>query len=236
MSSLLTGVHPAPNIQSAPDVYEIENLAADPDHRIESAMWSLAPWDDRIVLDLGAGTGFHIPRFHVNAAHVFAVEPDDDLRLRAMKRISTVGLTRASIMTGSAERLFMPDNTVDVLHARFAYFFGPGCETGLAEVARVIRPGGTAFIIDNDLRTGTFAAWLRRISGFMTDADLIESFWHEQGFQIVRIPSEWRFTSRTDLEAVVKLEFGEKLGSELLVSHTGLRVDYHYVLYWRTYS
>ena len=33
----LPGVHLAPNIQDAADIYEIENLAADPEHRLEKA-------------------------------------------------------------------------------------------------------------------------------------------------------------------------------------------------------
>lgn len=71
----LPGVHVAPNIQRAPDLYEIENIAVDPDGRIEAAMREIAPRDDRTVLDIGAGTGFHIPRFHQHAQHVIAVEP-----------------------------------------------------------------------------------------------------------------------------------------------------------------
>src|SRR5690242_7722602 len=63
----LPGVHPAPNIQGAPDVYEVENDAVDPDQLIEQAMWSIAPWEGQLVVDLGAGTGFHLPRFHERA-------------------------------------------------------------------------------------------------------------------------------------------------------------------------
>jgi hypothetical protein len=39
----LPGVHPAPNIQDAADIYEIENLAADPEQRLEKAMRAIAP-------------------------------------------------------------------------------------------------------------------------------------------------------------------------------------------------
>src|SRR5690242_11691155 len=96
----LPGVHRAPNIQDAPDIYEIENQAADPEGRIEACMAAIAPWDDKVVLDLGAGTGFHLSRFHQQAQHVIAVEPHDASRLRALARAAALGLERVSIMTG----------------------------------------------------------------------------------------------------------------------------------------
>ena len=48
------------------------------------------------------------------------------------------------------------------MHARWAYFFGPGCEPGLAELDRVMRPGSRAFVIDNDPTRSTFGDWFRR--------------------------------------------------------------------------
>lgn len=231
----LPGVHLAPNIQSDPDLYEIENIAADPEGKIEAAMWSIAPWTDKIVLDLGAGTGFHVPRFHEQAAHVFAVEPHAESRLRAMRRAADLKLTRASVLIGSAEEIFLPNNSVDMVHARFAYFWGPGCEPGLAELVRVMRPDGVAFIIDNDLRNGTFAEWLRQIPNFPQKVDQVEAFWEAQGFECLRIPSEWRFQNRSDLEAVARLEFGAELGTKLAAGHEGLSIEYHNCLYWRRY-
>ena len=232
----LPGVHPAPNIQSDPDVYEIENLAVDPEGRIEAAMQAIAPWAGKIILDLGAGTGFHIPRFHEEAAHVIAVEPHGPSRLLAMARVARAGLINASVMTGSAERILLPNRNVDIVHARFAYFFGPGCGPGLAELARVIRPGGAAFIIDNDLRQGTFASWLRRSPYYLgIDPAAVEQFWADHGFTRTSIPSEWRFISRTDLEAVVRLEFPAALAEAILAEHPGTRVEYYYNLYHRRY-
>jgi SAM-dependent methyltransferase len=235
-SDALPGVHPAPNIQSDPDVYEIENLAVDPEGLIEAAMQAVAPWPAKIILDLGAGTGFHIARFHVEAAHVIAVEPHGPSRLRAMARAVRAGLANASVMTGSAERILLPDHSEDIAHARFAYCFGPGCEPGLAELARVIRPGGAAFIIDNDLRYGTFAAWLRR-APYWRDQNpaVIEQFWADQGFTRTSIASEWLFINRADLEAVVHLEFPAALAEEILAEHPGTRVEYYYNLYHRRY-
>jgi SAM-dependent methyltransferase len=230
----LPGVHDAPNIQSAPDLYEIENRAVDPEGRIEAAMWATTSWEGKTVLDLGAGTGFHVPRFHEQAAHVIAVEPHAASRLKIMARVAALNLERVSVMHGSAEQLWLADAQVDVLHARFAYFFAPHCAPGLAEIARLMRPGGTAFIIDNDLRHGTFARWLER-TAYFASADVVEQFWQDHGFTLTRIPSEWRFENRADLEAVVKLEFGEELGAELVRDHDGLSVEYYYTLYHRTY-
>ncbi len=231
----LPGVHLAPNIQKNPDIYEIENIAADPDRLIEAAMLKIAPWNDKIVLDLGSGTGFHIPRFHPEAQHVFAVEPHDASRLRAMKRVASLGLERTSIMIGSSAQILLPAKSIDIVHSRFAYFWGPGCEPGLAELERIIRPGGTAFIIDNDLRYGTFAAWLKRSSYVQQKADIVESFWEAHSFKLIRIASEWRFQNRADLEAVVRVEFPPELATQLLAEHSGISVDYHYCLYYRQY-
>jgi len=232
----LPGVHPSPNIQSDPDLYEIENQALDPDGLIEAAMQQILPWDDRVMLDLGAGTGFYLPRFHAKAQHVFAVEPHDASRLQIMQRVARLGLARLSVLTGSAEQIPLHDASVDIVHARFAYFFDPTCEPGLRELQRVIRPSGGAFIIDNDLQSGTFAEWLHQspyLAGIVPDQ--LAAFWRAQGFSLLRIPTEWRFQQRADLERVVRLEFGEKLAESLLARHSGLRVEYHICLYYRIY-
>lgn len=229
-------IHPSPNIQTDPDVYETENLAADPDGLVELAMARIAPWDGRTVVDLGAGTGFHLPRFHETAEQVIAIEPHGLSRLRAMRRVADLGLERASVLMGSAAAIPLRDDSVDLVHARFAYFFGPGCEPGLAELERVIRPGGTAFIIDNDLRSGDFAGWLRRQPEWdAIDPDAIEAFWSARGFDIERIPTEWRFRRRADLEAVVRLEFPAPVAADILRDFTGLSASCHYLLLHRAY-
>jgi len=232
----LAGFHKSPNIQDHPDIYEIENRAADPNRFVEESMWRIAPWKDKTVLDLGSGTGFHVPRFHEQASHVFAVEPHGPSHIRAMNRFASLGLDRASAIRGSAESIPLPAHSVDVVHARFAYFFGPGTEKGLAELERVLRLGGTAFIIDNDLTRGQFADWLRLDPSWQcVDPYACETFYASQGFAVERIGSEWRFESREDLEAVVRIEFSPDTADIILRHHRLPSVSYGYLLMHRTY-
>jgi SAM-dependent methyltransferase len=129
---------PSPNIWHWPDVYERENAAQDVDGAIWAALRELAPWAGRDVLDVGCGDGFHLPVFAAEAASVTGVEPYVPLVERARAR---VGDSATVLLAGAAE-LPLPDRSVDLVHARTAYFFGPGCEPGLAEARRVLRPGG----------------------------------------------------------------------------------------------
>ena len=100
----------------------------------------------------------------------------------------------------------------------------------------MIRPGGMAFIIDNDLIEGTFAEWLRQTPYYKkATASGVKQFWREHGFTEESIASEWRFERREDLEKVVRLEFGYALAAKLLAQHDGVQISCHYKLYYRSY-
>lgn len=232
----LPGVHPSPNIQTDPDLYEIENRAVDPEGLIWQAMRRVADWEGRTVLDLGAGTGYHLPFFAETAGHAIAVEPHGPSRLRIARRIADVGLENASLLAGSAEAIPLPDQSVDLCHCRFAYFFGnERCLPGLRELERVMVPGGTAFIIDNHLAQGTFSRWIYlAYESFQQNQPQVEAFWRGQGFEQVVVPGEWRFERREDLEAVVRLEFGEH-AERILAQHAGTQVEYHFCISWKRY-
>ncbi|GAB3761749.1 ubiquinone/menaquinone biosynthesis C-methylase UbiE [Nocardioides ginsengisegetis] len=186
-------------------------------------MRDIADWSGRHVIDLGCGTGFHLPRFATTAASVTGVEPHPDLVAIARRR--TRALSHVTVLAGTAQAVPLPDASVDVVHARWAYFFGPGCEPGLAELDRVVRRGGTAFVIDNDASRSTFGGWFRR--GYPTvDPDTVERFWSRRGWTRTPVDMRWSFASRADLEAVVRIEFTRELSDEILAGHTGTEVDY----------
>jgi hypothetical protein len=128
----------------------------------------------------------------------------------------------------------LPDASVDVAHARWAYFFGPGCEPGLGELSRVVRRGGTAFVIDNDATRSTFGRWFRR--GYPAiDPVAVERFWAGQGWTRVPLDLEWRFDDRAELEAVVRIELTAEVADAVLAEHEGTTVDYAVNLWWRRF-
>ena len=195
-------------------------------------MRSVASWTGRDVLDVGCGTGFHLPWFAVDAATVVGVEPHADLVALARRR--TRRLPNVTVHQGAAQSLPLPDASVDVAHARWAYFFGPGSEPGLAELDRVVRRGGAAFVIDNDPTRSTFGSWFRR--GYPdVDPVAVERFWSTHGWTRTPVDMRWSYSSRADLESVVRIEFTPEVAETVLGEHHGTEVDYAVNVWWKLF-
>ena len=232
MGAIAEGAIPSPNIWRAAATYELENEAVDRSGTIEAAMRRHRDWRGATVLDVGCGSGFHLPRWATDAAVVIGVEPHAGLVALAARR--TRQLAHVRVLQGTAQRVPLPDASVDVVHARWSYFFGPGCEPGLRELERLVRRGGAAFVIDNDVTRSTFGAWFRR--GLPSyDAGAVERFWSSRGWQRESLDAGWSFERRVDLEAVVRIEFSPQLAEQILAEHSGTTVDYAVNLRWRFY-
>jgi ubiquinone/menaquinone biosynthesis C-methylase UbiE len=227
LSRIAHGATPSPNIWSYPAVYELENQAFDPDGIIDAEIKRLRAWTDATILDIGCGTGFHLPRFADAAATVIGVEPHGDLVTTARRRGAPY--PNICVRHGPAQALPVADRSIDIASARFAYFFGPGCEPGLRELDRVMRPGGLAVIVDIDAERSTFGRWFSR-SLPTYDVWAVETFFSGRGWRTTRLQSSWRFQSRADFEAVVRIEFAPDQADLILAEHPGIQVDYAVVL------
>ena len=233
------GPIPSPNIWNDPDVYEIENHAVDRSERIEAAMLGHRTIEGSRFLDLGCGSGFHLERWvDYGARSVIGCEPHTPLVARARERVAGLDSAkqqRISVIEAGAEDLPLADRSVDVMQARWAYFFGSGCEPGLAELDRIMAPGGVAFVIDNDVSVpSTFGTWFTTAYPAY-DADATERFWRRAGWAREVVPITWEFDRREDLEQVVRIEFPAAAADRILESHEGLVVDYSIVLRTRRY-
>ena len=221
----------SPNIWDTPDVYEVENRASDRAGVIDTTIEALHPLEGAVLLDVGCGSGFHLPRLAARGAQVVGIEPHLPLVELARARLAESG-SAAAVLAGDAEHLPLADRSVDVVHARWAYFFGAGSEPGLAEVERVLRPGGIVCVVDNDATRSTFGAWFRRAYPAY-DPVAVQRFWDRRGFTTERLTIHWTFDTREDLEAVVRIELPPGPAEAVLAEHEGLVVDYAVALRWR---
>lgn len=227
----------APNIGGHPASYQLENEAVDRAGHVLQAMRTLAPWSGRTIVDLGCGTGYWLRRYAAEAGRVLGVEPDPDLRAVARAAVAdwaSAQLSGVEVVAGSAEHLPLPDRSVDVVHARFAYFFPPGAEAGLAEVLRVLRPGGHLIAVDNDYRWGEFSRLLAASAKQppLRTAATVDAWWRDRGATRSEVRSELRFSGRAELSAVLHIEFPADVAASWLRRHpdaTGL--SYGYVLF-----
>jgi SAM-dependent methyltransferase len=228
---------PSPNIWRSPEVYERLNRAADPDGLVPAALDDMIGLLGRrvaLAVDVGCGTGFHLPMLAARAERVVGFEPHAGLAEAASLRVARARLAdRVSVRMGLAEHLGLPGASVDLLFSHWAYFFGPGCETGLAEAERVLRPGGVQVAVDLDVTAGTgYARWFAA-SGPAVRGDRTESFfsaWRQR-----RLPVVWRFPHRGDLAAVLAIEFPPKAAAMALRETVGATIAVPTVLRWRRF-
>ena len=103
----------SPNIWDHPAAYEVENRAFDRDGLVEDTMRSVSDWAGRDLLDIGCGSGFHLPRF-ADARSVTGVEPHPGLAGIARRRDRS-----ATVHVGAAQDLPVAPASVDVAHAFF---------------------------------------------------------------------------------------------------------------------
>jgi SAM-dependent methyltransferase len=221
---------PSPNIWYWPEIYEIENRAQDVHGAIWAALRAECDWAGRDVLDVGCGDGFHLPVFAAAAHSVLGVEPHRPLVRRARDRVA--GLANVSVLPGGAGRLPVPDASVDLVHARTAYFFGRGCEPGMAEADRVLRAGGALAIVDLDVGRAPYGDWMR---ADLPDYDLadVEAFFAEQGFRCRKVLTEWRFADAASLVSVLRIEFSERVAERAIAEATGLSIPVGYRIHVR---
>lgn len=117
----------------------------------------LAP--GRTVLDLGAGTGKFLPHLRPTGAHLIAVEP-----VEAMREHIRAEQPDVELHAGTAQAIPLLDASVDavVCAQAFHWFAEPAA---LAEIARVLRPGGQLGLIWN-VRDAE-VPWVRRLTAIL---------------------------------------------------------------------
>jgi SAM-dependent methyltransferase len=120
---------------------------------------ALAP--GAVVLDLGCGAGLDslIAARRVGpAGRVIGIDFSEPMLDRARRSLRASGTTNLEFRRGDAERLPLPASSVDVALVNGIFNLNPGRAAIFAELARVLRPGGTVFLAELVLKEPPGAA------------------------------------------------------------------------------
>jgi SAM-dependent methyltransferase len=93
------------------------------------------------VVEVGAGTGLNFAHYRPGVTEVVAVEPEPYLRQLATAAATTAAVP-VTVVDGHAERLPLDDASCDAGVASLVLCSVPDQAAALAELRRVIRPGG----------------------------------------------------------------------------------------------
>ena len=107
----------------------------------------------RTVVDLGAGTGKFTRLLALTGAYVLAVEPVAEMRARLSELLPGVTVT-----AGTAEATGLPDGCADAVVAAQSWHWFQEADA-LAEVERLLRPGGALALVWNTYDTSV--PWVR---------------------------------------------------------------------------
>jgi len=93
------------------------------------------------VLELGAGSGANFPHYPASVTEVLAVEPEPYLREKA-RNAAPAAPVPVTLLAAIADRLPAEDESCDAAVACLVLCSVPDQPTALAELRRVVRPGG----------------------------------------------------------------------------------------------
>jgi arsenite methyltransferase len=103
------------------------------------------------VVDIGCGAGMDLllaARRTGPTGRVIGIDMTEAMRRRALRGAAMSGLTHVDVRAGDATRLPIDDRSVDVVISNGVLNLVPEKERAIAEIARVLRPGGRAQIAD----------------------------------------------------------------------------------------
>ena len=107
------------------------------------------------VLEIGAGTGANVERYPATVTDVTFTEPDPGMRRQLVDRLDAARATRsfaptAGVVTADrSERLPFDDESFDAAVATLVLCTVPDPDATLAEVRRVLRPGGRLVFLEH---------------------------------------------------------------------------------------
>ena len=200
------------------DQYEALIAREDFQGNILRALCEIVPLDNLVVYDLGAGTGRLACLLAPYIAHVHAFDISEEMLRVCRQKLLISGLTNWQVDVADHRQLPVEDHSADLIVSGWSVSYlavwdSEGTrriqlEKWLAEMKRVLKPGGTIVLFES-LGTGNEAPiQLEHLRDFYPWLD-------ETGFQQKWIRTDYKFDSLEEAEYLSRFFFGNELGDKV---------------------
>ncbi len=113
------------------------------------------------VLEIGGGTGANLPHYQ-DAQRVVIAEPDPFMRKKLWSKLTRTDIP-VEVSDAGAQNLPFPDDSFDMVVSTLVLCTVPDQREALAEIRRVLRPGGKLLFLEHVRGPGNIARWQDRI-------------------------------------------------------------------------
>lgn len=123
----------------------------------KKAIKMLAEHEPKKILDVATGTAdFALATLPLQPEEVIGVDISEGMLDVGRKKITDQGITNVKLEYGDSEQLRFEDNQFDAVIVAFGVRNFENLDQGLAEINRVLKPGGVAMILEFSKPTGLF--------------------------------------------------------------------------------
>lgn len=142
----------------------------------------LEPQPHMRVLDVATGAGHTAALIAPAVAHVTASDLSPEMIEQAKKMFASKGLANADAVVADVEALAFPDGSFDAVTSRIAPHHFLDIEKAVAEIARVLKPGGV-FVLEDSVSPPS-----KRLDRFVNSLEKLRDPTHIRAYT----KREWR--------------------------------------------
>lgn len=194
------------------DIYEVFSIAEDYPNKIYKFL--LPKVKDKVVLDLGCGTGKFMQKFYKEATKYYGLDLSNEQLNIAKEKVKSENV---KFICCNAENILLPNNSVDIIIS--TWVLGTILEVDrrnkvLEEMRRVVKQDGNIYLVENDIG-GEFEEIRNRYPDIKRTKDY-NSWIESNGFTSCnKFQTYFKFKDKKQAKKIFTNIWGEKIGNNV---------------------